>query len=56
MVCRYGPEQMASLTYGINMAAAPREGVVHGTKGNIKLHASMHALTKFTVEPTGGLL
>lgn len=44
---------MASLTYGINMPAAPREGMVHGTKGNIKLDASMHALNKFTVHVTG---
>ena len=44
---------MASLTYSISMAAAPREGMVHGTKGNIKLHASMHALNKFTVNVTG---
>lgn len=52
-LCRYGPQQMASLTYGISMPAAPREGMVHGTKGNIKLHASMHALNKFTVHITG---
>ena len=53
MLCRYGPQQMASLTYSISMAAGPREGMVHGTKGNIKLHASMHALNKFTVNVTG---
>lgn len=53
MLCRYGPQQMASLTYSISMAAAPREGMVHGAKGNIKLHASMHALNKFTVNITG---
>ena len=53
MLCRYGAHQMASLTYSISMAAAPREGMVHGTKGNIKLHASMHALNKFTVNVKG---
>ena len=53
MLCRYGPQQLASLTYSISMAAAPREGMVHGTKGNIKLHASMHALNKFTVNVKG---
>lgn len=44
---------MASITFGVVMASAPVEGTVHGTKGSIKIHSTMHNPTKLTVEVSG---
>lgn len=53
-ICRrYSSEEMASITFGVVMASSPVEGTVHGTKGNIKIHSTMHNPTKLTVELSG---
>ena len=52
--CRFGENELASLSYSIALASAPVEGTVFGTKGHIQIHDALHHSTRLSVHLAGG--
>ncbi len=52
--CRFGENELASLSYSIALASAPVEGTVFGTNGRIHIHDALHHSTRLSVQLAGG--